>query len=402
MKAEATTGNAGLNSKSRRHRYRKVLDNRKHPIRGLWQRNGAFFARITVEGDDGAKDVKWVPLPKAMTASQAQDEFRLLLVERDENRLRHVGQAPKLAEYIDHHVAGLAASGKRASTIGKESGCLSRWAGKLGNLRLDQIRPHHVTSFLDSLKRDGFSGRTCNLYLIALRHVMKRARRDGYLKSLPTADLEWQKTDIKKRELVTVAELDVICQEAVKASKNGRQLADYLRLMAYSGARRSEALALKWSDVDFDRKQLTIGADGSAKNRKPRHVEFIPALETHLRDMAARRAADSQWLFPSPQRGESDAPARTFMESLRLTRALLPEKLKNVGFHDCRHFFISYCVMSGVDFMTIADWVGHQDGGILIGKVYGHLAAEHKRAQAARVVFGPTLVSGAQSDSSSS
>jgi len=31
--------------------------------------------------------------------------------------------------------------------------------------------------------------------------------------------------------------------------------------------------------------------------------------------------------------------------------------------------------------------VGHQDGGILIGKVYGHLAADHKRRQARKVRF---------------
>jgi hypothetical protein len=29
--------------------------------------------------------------------------------------------------------------------------------------------------------------------------------------------------------------------------------------------------------------------------------------------------------------------------------------------------------MSGIDFMTIAAWLGHKDGGTLIGKVYGHL-----------------------------
>lgn len=28
--------------------------------------------------------------------------------------------------------------------------------------------------------------------------------------------------------------------------------------------------------------------------------------------------------------------------------------------------------------MTIADWVGHKDGGVLIGKVYGHLSKDHK------------------------
>jgi hypothetical protein len=36
--------------------------------------------------------------------------------------------------------------------------------------------------------------------------------------------------------------------------------------------------------------------------------------------------------------------------------------------------------------------VGHKDGGILIGKVYGHLSNEHAQAQAARMNFGPTLV----------
>ena len=44
--------------------------------------------------------------------------------------------------------------------------------------------------------------------------------------------------------------------------------------------------------------------------------------------------------------------------------------------------------MSGIDYMTIARWVGHQDGGILIGKVYGHLSNEHAKRQATKVNFG--------------
>ena len=42
--------------------------------------------------------------------------------------------------------------------------------------------------------------------------------------------------------------------------------------------------------------------------------------------------------------------------------------------------------------MTIARWVGHKDGGILIGKVYGHLSNEHTQVQAARMNFGPAMV----------
>ena len=53
-----------------------------------------------------------------------------------------------------------------------------------------------------------------------------------------------------------------------------------------------------------------------------------------------------------------------------------------VGFHDFRHFFASTCVMAGIDFMTVASWLGHSDGGVLVGKVYGHLADEHKARMA--------------------
>jgi hypothetical protein len=35
--------------------------------------------------------------------------------------------------------------------------------------------------------------------------------------------------------------------------------------------------------------------------------------------------------------------------------------------------------MAGIDFMTIADWLSHKNGGILIGKVYGHLLDERRQ-----------------------
>ena len=44
--------------------------------------------------------------------------------------------------------------------------------------------------------------------------------------------------------------------------------------------------------------------------------------------------------------------------------------------------------MAGIDFMTIASWLGHKDGGILIGKVYGHLLDEHRQKMAAKLTIG--------------
>jgi len=152
-------------------------------------------------------------------------------------------------------------------------------------------------------------------------------------------------------------------------------------------------LSLRWEDVDFLRGQITIGADGLAKNHEARTVDFYPKLEAHLREMLAHRQPDSTFLYPSPQRGDKDAHAKTFMETLKIARKA--SNLPHAGFHDCRHFFISFCVMSGIDFMTIARWVGHKDGGILIGKVYGHLSNEHAKQQAQRICFQPQVLNSA-------
>ena len=50
-----------------------MWDGRKHPIRGLWHRNGKDFARLTMEEDDGRKKLQWANL-KAATAAEAQAE----------------------------------------------------------------------------------------------------------------------------------------------------------------------------------------------------------------------------------------------------------------------------------------------------------------------------------------
>ena len=91
-------------------------------------------------------------------------------------------------------------------------------------------------------------------------------------------------------------------------------------------------------------------------------------------------------MFPSSQRGAKDLKAQSLRESM--IRARKAAGLVKFGFHHLRDYFISYGVMAGIDFMTIARWAGHKDGGVLIGKVYGHLADSHRRKMADKMVIG--------------
>jgi integrase len=387
--------------------FAKVLDGRKQPIRALWVRNGRFYAQLKIENPiTGFKKTRRVPLndtdgEPVQTAAQAVAELKRLQTQRSDNLLPVLERTPKFADYVLRYLDFISSGQgtKKAGTIQKEKAILARWTDYLGQLRIDQIKRVHVNRFIEARLKENLSPRTINLDVIALRVVLKRALEDGLIQRLPTEGLRPLKTTNRKRPLFTAEDLKNICAAAsgnkekngvsVPVTENAEQFTDYIKFLAHSGARRNEALAMRWQDVDFKQGQLTIGAEGDTKNRSARVVDFNPKLKAHLLEMKKRRAPDSDWLFPSPQRGEKDIPAKTFRESLTLART--QAKMPNFNFHDCRHHFISMCVMSGVDFMTIAAWVGHRDGGVLIGKVYGHLANEHRKAMAEKVNFGPTL-----------
>jgi integrase len=379
----------------RRTAYSKVMDKRKRPIRGLWERNGRYYAQLTVEDQiTGIKQVKRVPMEGVSTDAQAVAKLQELLTQRRKGVLPVLKRTPLFADYAKQYFDYYqqVKDAKRASTLYTENIIINHWIEHLGHVRLDRITRALVNSFIAKRQAAGRSGRTVNLDVICFRNVMKRAVDDGWLTILPTLNLRPLKWTARKRNLLPTGDIERLCEVAVKDKtfKNGREFADYVKLMAACGARRNETLRLKWSDVDWERKQLTIGSDGLAKNRKARVVDFNAGLETHLKDMRTRRAPDTQWLFPSPQRGERDEPAKSYVETMRLVRA--KAGVSQFGFHDLRHYFISHCVMSGIDFMTIARWVGHQDGGVLIGKVYGHLSNEHAQRQAQRVNFGPVVL----------
>jgi integrase len=389
--------------------FAKVFNGRKQPIRALWIRNGRYYAQLKVENPiTGIKNTRRIPLcdengNPVQTASQAVAELQRLHYQRRKNTLPVLGQTPLFRDYAAHYLKSIDAGqgAKKPATVKKEKGILKRWAKQIGSYRIDQVRPYHIAKFLEARQAEGVSPRSVNIDAITIRVLLKRALREGRIQRLPTEGWQALKTTTPIRPLFTAADLDKVCAaafetkkdkkgRAVPVTENAQEFTDYIRLLAYSGARRNEALALRWQDVDFEREQLTIGAAGDTKNRTGRVLDFNPKLKAHLQAMQKRAHNVSDFLFPSPQRGGKDFAAKTFQESLKLARERA--EMPDFTFHDCRHHFISTCVMAGVDFMTIASWVGHRDGGILIGKVYGHLANEHRRAMAQRVAFEPTIL----------
>jgi integrase len=369
--------------------------------RGLWYRypHGPFYAQITDKTPTGRTRCVKVPL-EATTLAKAREALHRLAIKSRDNELPVLGRTPPFNDYADEYSVALDQSGKRPGTIVTERGHLKFWKRHFGNTPVGRVIYWMIRDGLDKLDKLGRSPRTINLALTTLNNLMNRAVGDGWLKVLPTAGHQklWRSVDTAKRPLFATADLEALCAAALRVSKNGQQFADFMQLMCYCGGRMTETLRLRWSDVDWDNEQLTIGSDGYTKGKRFRAVDFNPKLRGHLRDMHQRRLSD-EWLFVSAQRGREGQAARSFRETLMLAReaaGLGCERKERTGFaasfHDGRHHFISYCVMSGIDYMTTAQWVDHKDGGILISQTYGHLSNEHLKRSAQKVTFGPQII----------
>jgi integrase len=156
----------------------------------------------------------------------------------------------------------------------------------------------------------------------------------------------------------------------------------------HTGMRAGEQFQLKWRDVSFDRRLISLP---KTKTGKARHIPLnaiaLQALEerkqvqleyeTKQKERGADQA-DSVYVFRDAGRDPQHNYRRWFNE------ALAEAKLKDYSWHCNRHTFASRLIMAGVDLRTVAELMGHSS--IQMTMRYAHLAPQHSRAAVDRLV----------------
>jgi integrase len=358
--------------------FRKVFDRAKRRVRGLWARNGSYYVQTTItDPATGCKKTTKLRLADASNLDEAKTEAVKLREKISEGQSIYGKGGPEFKTYREHYIKTAL---KKPKTLYNENYFLKAWEKFLGSdTKIGQITVQNVLAFRRELNEGGYSNRTVNLHVVTLRNMMKMARQEKYLAILPTDGIVQLKVDHKEKRLMTAEEISAIVTEALKNHfRSGESFADFVCVAMYSGARMKEVLNLKWSDVDWDNQQLVFRGQ-ITKNGQTRRVDFNKQLNNQLLCMKAK-PTNSECLFPSER---TDKPIVSFKTTLHSIREALD--LPEFTNHSLRHYFISMCVMSGIDYMTIAKWVGHVDGGVLIGKVYGHLNSQHTAQMAKKL-----------------
>ena len=137
----------------------------------------------------------------------------------------------------------------------------------------------------------------------------------------------------------------------------------------YAGLRvRSEALTLKKTDVDLQRKTLTVQA-AHAKNGETKTVPMSSELIEPLKQQMKR--SQSECVFVKE---DGITPLKAI--NTAFYAACRRAKLTNVTPHVLRHTFASRLVMNGTDLRTVQELGGWKSMSMV--ERYSHLSDRHK------------------------
>lgn len=244
---------------------------------------------------------------------------------------------------------------------------------------LQKITGRKVDAFKAKRVREGAAPKTVNNELLNLSHMMKMSMRWGYVEKNVVMSVEKMKVPTNPAQFLSQEEI----KKLIEAAK-GSHIYPLIMTALHTGMRKSEMLNLKWSDIDFDQRTISVTSkdDWHTKNYKARIWQLAPVLHDVLKEHEALQP-------PPPLRNEylftfrGRAIKKDIRKSLR--RVMDKAGLSGVTLHTLRHTFASQLVMAGVSLRDVQELMGHQNFQTTLR--YAHLSPDHVKKQVLNLPF---------------
>ena len=251
----------------------------------------------------------------------------------------------------------------------------------IGKIQLIKLSPQQVQALVNAKLKDGLSPRTVQITLFVLRRGLAQAVKWDLAARNVAALVETPRAERKEIKPLSPEQV----QKFLKATIGERLEAVFTVGLAL-GMRRGEVLGLRWDDIDFDGRTISVKqavqrsggerVDGKRKGSKLhfvapksfrgiRTIAMPDCVATALRGHRARQAeerllAGSKWqdvgLVFTTRNGTPIEPRRLDTEFKRiLGNAELPETIR---LHDSRHFAASLLLAQGVHPRTMMEILG--------------------------------------------
>lgn len=241
----------------------------------------------------------------------------------------------------------------------------------LGNLTPDHLTPTAIKSYATGRERDGVKPGTILREITQLRAGLGWAHRHRLIERRPDIRSPVQAPPPRQRYL-TQAEAERLlgaCKEP--------HIKLFVTLGLMTAARSGAILEAKWSQVNFERREIDYGRGHGNKRR----------VQVRLNDIAMRALAAAKEMACSDYiiefRGEGVKTIKT-----GFARSCERAGLKGVTPHVLRHTAATWAVMAGVSLEEVARMLG--DTLATVERVYAKWSPDHLKAATDALQFGLT------------
>jgi integrase len=253
------------------------------------------------------------------------------------------------------------------------------------NTPITELNRGKIKEFLLGKLNEGFSHSTVGHMKNVLSGVLAQALDHEIVQANPALGIKKIANGKAKAEAInplTDAELDRLLQTVYHSKKYREHFCLFL-LLARTGMRIGEALALKWGDIDFNsrfievKRSIVRGHISTPKSGKPRQVDMSPQLTEALLALEAESKKKGLAL------GLGGLPEFVFINEAGnmldknnwrrrvFDKVLKDAKLRTIRIHDLRHTYATLRISKGDNIADVSGQLGHHSVKLTLD-VYFH------------------------------
>jgi integrase len=328
----------------------------------IWQQYGYFYGKIRYKG---------VLYRVGGYKSRARAESALRRKTEEITRIRD--DKTTLAEWSEEWLQAILLKTDRNTTHNtyrNYKNAVGHACRHIGYMKMSEIRPCDLTRLYVNLSSEGYSAATVSLVAATMKALSRYAVvSDRILKDFTMGAIK-PKAEKRKYRVFTKIEtmrfLSLIEKERLKFP---------MLFMLMLGARRGEAMAIKWDRIDLDNKTVLIDSQavsegGARVVKKPktessvRRIIMPDYLVKELQTVPKRQRKTYTYNFT---RLRPEALSRDFR---RIAKQM---GIPGMRLYDLRHTFASVTIYEGTSAKEVADQLGHSSDKI-VNNVYVHKA----------------------------
>ncbi|MCM0084466.1 tyrosine-type recombinase/integrase [Geomonas sp. Red32] len=323
---------------------------------------GVFYMNFTVNGvrvfrSTGKFTKKEAKLVEAVEKKKLMDEGSLSPQEK--------ASRTKISDAIDQVYTARWRKNKDGDGTHKNA---LRFITLMGDLPLGSITEEVVYEYVAKLEATKIATATVNRYLAALKTVMRFKRQQADHIRLGK-ETQGRIRVISRDEEVTILAL-IRGDKPSMRNVFYHETADLIEVLLDTGMRLSEAINLKYEDVNFKANLISIWVN---KGEKPRSVPMTKRVRHILEE---RQAINGIRVFTITRHQAAHA-----WNWARKRMGLKADK--EFVIHALRHTCASRLVNRGVDLYVVKEYLGHST--IQVTERYAHLSPD-KLAHAAHIL----------------